>query len=335
MSDSPPEINPNPVNSTLNIDEPITPRSNVVVQDESNALAHINRIREQLGVNVDLDSKERSTVSHLQGVLKRSLEKLSTDLYSEDNHFVLELVQNADDNHYDSDLPTIRFKISPKRVIVYNNEVGFQPKNIEAVCNVGASTKGKHTQGYTGHKGIGFKSVFMISHQPEIHSNDYHIRFDTMSGKDHIGYILPIWVNKCEETLEDPTKWTTCIRLPTKQEVQYESLKQKFDNIEGKLLLFLNRLKRIEIVDENSQSVTEKNFVRVDHAGGLIIELQENIGNGETKRNLWLVIKKVFSVPEEIKVSLSILWFDDTFNSNSIRANYVISKDQLIKLRLL
>ena len=42
-----------------------------------------------------------------------------------------------------------------------------------------------------GQKGIGFKSVFRITDAPEIHSNDYHIRFDVKS--DPMGYILPHW----------------------------------------------------------------------------------------------------------------------------------------------
>lgn len=32
--------------------------------------------------------------------LGRSLDRLSRDLYSKDTHFVLELIQNADDNDY-------------------------------------------------------------------------------------------------------------------------------------------------------------------------------------------------------------------------------------------
>ena len=51
--------------------------------------------------------------------LGRSIDRLSKDLYSKDTHFVLELVQNADDNSYhDSlldemtdDCPAVKFVI--------------------------------------------------------------------------------------------------------------------------------------------------------------------------------------------------------------------------------
>ena len=42
----------------------------------------------------------------------RSLQRLSKDLYSKDTHFVLELIQNADDNSYPSNVtPSVKFLI--------------------------------------------------------------------------------------------------------------------------------------------------------------------------------------------------------------------------------
>lgn len=47
-------------------------------------------------------------------------------------------------------------------VTVLNNERGFSPANVRALCDVGRSTKGKGGLGYIGQKGIGFKSVFRV-----------------------------------------------------------------------------------------------------------------------------------------------------------------------------
>ncbi len=118
------------------------------------AFEHIESIRRGLGVDSGLDSSGQLIVNNLQGMVERSLQKLSKDLYSEQGHFVLELIQNADDNQYPLNcLPTLRFVLSDKRILVCNNEIGFQPANVAAICDVGASTKGKHKQGYAGHKG--------------------------------------------------------------------------------------------------------------------------------------------------------------------------------------
>ena len=92
-------------------------------------------------------------------------------------HFLF--IQNADDNAYPPHvLPGIEFDASPRVVIVRNNELGFMPKHVRALCHVGASSKGKGAKGYIGQKGIGFKSVFRVSGAPEVHSRGFHFSLD-------------------------------------------------------------------------------------------------------------------------------------------------------------
>jgi hypothetical protein len=87
--------------------------------------------------------------------LQQALQLLSANLYSSQAHFVMELVQNADDNDYHpSTTPTLRVQLFPHAVVVFNNEVGFSEQNIAAVCNVNGSTK-HNKSGYIGQKGIG------------------------------------------------------------------------------------------------------------------------------------------------------------------------------------
>ena len=59
---------------------------------------------EEFGVNVVLTEDGQRLMDKQQQRLGRSLERLSKDLYSKDTHFVLELVQNADDNAYPPDM---------------------------------------------------------------------------------------------------------------------------------------------------------------------------------------------------------------------------------------
>ena len=56
--------------------------------------------REEFGVDVVLSEDGQKLMAKQQERLGRSLDRLSKDLYSKDTHFVLELVQNADDNSY-------------------------------------------------------------------------------------------------------------------------------------------------------------------------------------------------------------------------------------------
>ena len=178
---------------------------------EEHCRAIIESIRqEEFGVGIELDPKGREMADKQRSREGRSLERLSKELYSTDTHFVLELIQNADDNGYSNDLlcpvssnlPSLKFIVSSTNITVLNNEVGFSEQNIRAICNVGKSTKAANRLGYIGQKGIGFKSVFRISDTPHVHSNGYHFLFDTRSGP--VGYILPQWFPE-KDTNSDET----------------------------------------------------------------------------------------------------------------------------------
>ena len=255
----------------------------------------IEKIRkEEFGLNVELSEDGEKLLSKQQERLGRSLERLSHDLYSKDTHFVLELVQNADDNDYNDNMlqqnadvvPSLHFLIESDCIAAFNNEVGFIEKNIRAVCDVGRTTKGKHKLGYIGQKGIGFKSVFRVTDKPEIHSNGFHIKFDVKSSS--LGYILPHWVEAGESCVPLSENWTTCIALPLKDEMQEQtqtlSLAARFRDIHPSLLLFLHRLRSISIINKVEDYTAkmrrtdlDNNVTEISHENGL---------------DRWLVIRK-------------------------------------------
>ena len=145
-------------------------------------------LNEEFGEGIEMNSEARVLLEKHQERIGRSLERLSKELYSQDVHFILELIQNADDNNYnlnvaDSNLePTLIFALDSQKLTVFNNETGFESQNIRALCDVGKTTKGKHRKGLIGQKGIGFKSVFRVTDRPQIHSNGFHICFDVNNG---------------------------------------------------------------------------------------------------------------------------------------------------------
>uniref|UniRef100_A0A0A8YR54 Uncharacterized protein n=1 Tax=Arundo donax TaxID=35708 RepID=A0A0A8YR54_ARUDO len=90
--------------------------------------------------------------------MHQAVNYLSQELYSKDVHFLMELVQNAEDNEYPSGVaPSLEFLITSKDItgsgasstlLIFNNERGFSSTNIESICRVGKSTKkGKQTPG--------------------------------------------------------------------------------------------------------------------------------------------------------------------------------------------
>ena len=113
--------------------------------------------KEEFGIGMELEEEAQGLMIRHQERIGRSLKRLSEELYSKDTHFVLELIQNADDNDYLEDVePSLVFVVDRSEVKALNNERGFSESNIRALCDVGRSTKGKHKSGYIGKKLIIF-----------------------------------------------------------------------------------------------------------------------------------------------------------------------------------
>lgn len=205
-------------------------------------------------------AKVQKGARSLQQKLNRTLRLLSEDLYSKQTHFVLELVQNADDNDYPSrTIPNLTFKLSPNKLVLINNETGFSEKHVRFLCDVGKSSK-TSKKGYIGEKGIGFKSVFTVSDRPEIHSNGFHFRFDRDNETNLLGYVVPIWCDVAAEAV----RGQTCILLPAKPTVTFGA--ETLDELDPHLLLFLHKLRRISIEHGHKMtSFSRKDTKRFTH----------------------------------------------------------------------
>jgi len=89
--------------------------------------------------------------------------RLSKDLYNKKTHFILEFIQNADDNHYaGTESPSLRLVIEDRQITIQCNEVGFREANVEAICDVGQSTK-TNAVGYIGENSLLYSSCIRRS----------------------------------------------------------------------------------------------------------------------------------------------------------------------------
>ena len=106
-----------------------------LTQDKDKCRAVVESIRrDDFGIGIELPPEHKHVMENQRSREGRGLHRLSSELYSKDTHFVLELVQNADDNCYPDSLPlpSILFVINVEKIEVFNNEVGFREKNIRA-----------------------------------------------------------------------------------------------------------------------------------------------------------------------------------------------------------
>jgi hypothetical protein len=168
---------------------------------------------------------------NLRQDLHNAVNILSEQLYSKEIHFVFELIQNAEDNHYlDGVIESLSFELlendptntpgSDGCLAIYNNETGFEWPHLEAISSIGNSTKAKSKDsGYIGEKGIGFKSVFVVSESPHIYSNGYQFKFKKDDELTKLGYIIPYWLDERPEVIiKNQSEYTTCILLPLKND---------------------------------------------------------------------------------------------------------------------
>ena len=121
--------------------------------------------------------------------------------------------------------------------------------------------------------GIGFKSVFKVTTRPEIHSRQFHFRFD--SADQGLGYIVPLALSPPDDW--DSTRGTN-INLPLNYAPAdagnvLRNFQKRLDQIKPHLLLFLRKLRNIKIADETYEegySRRERNIVRSDIRTGCI-----------------------------------------------------------------
>lgn len=107
-----------------------------------------------------------------------SLILLSSGIYTEEERFVFELLQNAVDAHGDSSSTlNVRMLIEDDYFVFMHNGAAFTERDIEGLCDVGNGNKMKDAK-KIGYKGIGFKSVFMRSNHVVVESGGYCFKFD-------------------------------------------------------------------------------------------------------------------------------------------------------------
>ncbi|VVA11864.1 PREDICTED: LOW QUALITY PROTEIN [Prunus dulcis] len=245
----------------------------------------------------------------------------------------MELIQNAEDNEYKKGVElTLEFVLTkkditgtgaPATLLVFNNEVGFSRKNIDSICSIGRSKKkGKRQQGFIGEKGIGFKSVFLVSSQPHIFSNRYRVRFTEEPNQDcGIGYVVPEWVSGkphlssiCDVYGVNKIMPTTTFILPLKPD-KVEAVRAQLSELHPEILLFLSKVKRLyvrgcdpEEADDVSTisifSETEHMDLSDERANSRVVQLSVKEKKCDTELCKYYLWREAFPVKPGNQVSI-------------------------------
>jgi len=265
---------------------------------------HIMRIRNEYGLNDIKSIESNRTIRNLHNAIK----KLTNDLYSKETHFLLELVQNAEDNEYKTEacLSFSLLKTDPTNtegsvgaLLIQNNEVGFGINNIEAICAVGESTKTK-ASGYIGEKGIGFKSVFRITSTPHIYSGGYCIKLpEKLEGID-LGYIVPDWVEHFPRCV-DKEQTSIILPLDKSDEFDFQKIRDMICQFTPETILFLKKITKLSLYveDDYTLDVVKK---QLDQGELNITATGNDRGKEICKISSFLLFEKTYTKPADLEV---------------------------------
>lgn len=241
----------------------------------------------------------------------RGIKNSVVEKYSDQAHFIYELLQNADDVH----ATTARFVLEPDRLIfAHNGTTHFSVSNpttedsdsknrllghINAITSIANSNK---TEASIGKFGVGFKAVFQYTSTPHIYGPVFKFRIDrfivpTLLDDDFAG-------RKPEETL-----FVFPFDHPERNAKEaYRDMSEKLRNLSFPLL-FLSDLKNIEFEFENVLGLYGKEVLSTRLFDGTIAEqirLTQNNGDDLYDEDLWL-----FSRRDDLKRRYSVGFFLD------------------------
>ncbi|KAK1710529.1 hypothetical protein BDP67DRAFT_579899 [Colletotrichum lupini] len=246
--------------------------------------------------------------------LRNALQVLAKNLYCTSTHFILELLQNADDNDYSKAIqrdspPSFRLSIescidNSGEIVHYLetgcNENGFSLEQIDALCAIGESTKSLSKEvhsGYIGEKGIGFKSVFNVANVVYVSSGLYSFKLDKT--RDMLGVLLPLPAVFIKPQRESEN---TSMALQLLGNSELERIAVELTKIKPEILLFLRRLRRIVVQTPDEQVDYLATYTDHDtdfHCETRTITMHTNNSEPATETKYVIIRKAVEDMPEE------------------------------------
>lgn len=207
----------------------------------------------------------------------------SKKLYGEKIHYVLELIQNAEDEGSER----IGFAFDENSITVANDGRPFDEEDVWGICSVRPGRK-KNKIGFFG---IGFKSVFSITKTPQIISSKYNFQLDN--------YIYPTPKNHIPRDAENyyfPDKGAVFVLPYCEGMPKPQQLIADFNVLDSRILLFLDNLRKLEFHDNISNIHWEIEKRPAKDSEVILIDGRQE---EETKETKWRVFHQVIPVRDK------------------------------------
>ncbi len=250
-------------------------------------------------------------------------EALLAGHYSESNHFVYELLQNAEDERAD----TVVFEYYENQLVFYHNGRPFDEADVRSITSLLMGTKTKNDAQTIGKFGMGFKSVFKYTCQPEIYSDETAFRIKN--------YLLPEEIKRSwnyqsvKEKLKYPNtdgkyffpfseaEHLTKFVIPFKkrnergktESVSGEDVLQKLKDLPAEILLFLTYIKNLYWIDQTNGKFVMISYETDESDENLISCRKAGSGQGKDGKTVkYLKFRKKFNHPEMKGAEVSVAY---------------------------
>lgn len=239
-------------------------------------------------------SKDRAdSAKILEKPSMRGVKNSVVEKYSDQAHFIYELIQNADDAHATS----ARFVLEQNRLLfAHNGSRHFSVTNpgneeedskagtlgdINAITSIANSNK---TEASIGKFGVGFKAVFQYTTTPHIYDPGFRFKIER--------FIVPVLLNSdTVERKKNETMFVFPFDHPERNPVEsYDDISNKLRNLSFPLL-FLSELKSIEFIFGDVIGCYSKNSLKTytfDDVTAELICLTQNDGKKTNDHQVWL-----------------------------------------------
>ena len=274
----------------------------------------IDKLKEQKEVNIkyfnELVKRRKKGADILEEPFLKGVKSSVIDKYTDQAHFIYELLQNADDTK----ATYARFKLyRDKLVFAHNGERHFSissPDNeeqdrkngmlgdVNAILSIGNSSK--TSENTIGKFGVGFKAVFQYTSTPEIYDPEIFFKIER--------FIVPVLLElDYPERKEDETlfvfPFNHDIKTPDKA---FEAISHRLCSLVNPLL-FLSYLEEIDFEFDDTKGSYQKERIKeynFDDTKAECINLSQVIDNKCEKSKLWL-----FSRIDESERNYSVGFF--------------------------
>ncbi|QUT05556.1 hypothetical protein KFK14_21775 [Sphingobium phenoxybenzoativorans] len=214
----------------------------------------------------------------------RGIWNATVEKYADPSHFIFELLQNAED----AGATWVRFSLDPDRIQFEHDGRPFDRDDIEGITGIGNTTKLDDSH-KIGCFGIGFKSVYVITERPEVHS---HTEGTPLAFAIE-NLVVPRLV---ASEHRDPTTRIVLPLRPDKAEITLERARDGLAASGPRSLLFLQNIKRLEWVDGDRTGRADV----TDNSDG-IRSIRSVLPDGTSHRERFLILSRSVEQHEQRK----------------------------------